>query len=121
MLSLGLMASHRVEQSPPYLIKNHTESALLHCSYAVKNFEQILWYRQSKEMKLIYLGYQNIKYTYSEQDAKINLDEDTNSNATLTITNLVAKDSSVYFCVVQIHSVSVFPPPCTKTHISGCM
>lgn len=119
VLSLGLVASHRVEQSPPYLFKNHAESAQFYCSYAVKNFEQILWYKQFKEMNLMSLGHQNIKYTYSEQAAEINLDEDTNSNATLTISYLTAKDNGVYFCAVQIHSVSMFPSPCTKTHISG--
>ncbi|KAK2843660.1 hypothetical protein Q7C36_011875 [Tachysurus vachellii] len=31
------------EQSPAYLLKNHAETAQFYCSYAVKNFEQILW------------------------------------------------------------------------------
>lgn len=117
VLSLGLVGSHRVEQSPPDTIKNNTESAQLYCSYAVKNFEQILWFKQSKQRSLIYLGYQNVKYTYSEQDVQINPDEDRSSNATLTINNLIAKDGAVYFCAVQIHSVLEFPPCCTKTHI----
>lgn len=115
MLSLGLVASHQVEQSPPDMIKNHTDSAQLYCSYAVKNFEYILWYKQSEERNLIYLGYKNLKYIYSESDAKINLDEDRNSNVTLTISNLIAKDSTVYFCAVKIHSVPGFFHPCTKT------
>lgn len=119
VLSLGLVASHRVEQSPPDMIKNYTDSAQLYCSYVVKNFEHIHWYKQSKERNLIYLGYNNLKYTYSEQDTKINLDDDMTNNATLTINNLIAKDSTVYFCAIQIHSVSVSPPPRTKTHISG--
>lgn len=119
VLSVGLVASHRVEQSPPDMIKNHTESARLYCSYAVKNFEHILWYKQSKERNLIYLGYQNVKYTYSEQDVKINLYEDSNSKSTLTINNLIAKDTTVYFCAIQIHSVSESLLPCTKTHRSG--
>lgn len=118
--SLGLLADHHgVEQSPFDIIKNPKESAQLHCSYSVKNFEQILWYKQSGDRNLIYLGYQNIKYTYSEPEAKINLDEERNSNATLTVNNLIVKDSTVYFCAVQVHSVSVSPPPCTKTLISG--
>lgn len=119
VFSLGLVASRRVEQSPPDMIKNHTESAQLYCSYTVKNFTHVLWYKQSKERNLIYLGYQNVKYTYSEQDTRINLDEDRRINATLTIHNLLAKDSSVYFCAVQIHSVSGSPASCTKTHFSG--
>lgn len=119
LLSLGLVASHQIEQSPPDMIKNHTKSAQRYCSYAAKNFQHILWYKQSKERNLIHLGYQNFKYTYSEQDTKINPDEDRNNKATLTINNLIAKDSTVYFCAVQIHSVSVSFTPCTKTHITG--
>lgn len=119
VLSLGLVGSHRIEQSPPDMIKDHTESAHLYCSYAVKNFEDILWFKLSKERNLIYLGYQNVKYTYSEQDVQINPDEDRDSNSTLTINTLALKDSSVYFCAVQIHSVWVSPLSCTNTYISG--
>lgn len=108
MSSLGFVASHQVGQAPPDMIKNPTESTQLYCSYAVKNFKHILWYKQSRDRKLIYLGYQNVKYTYLEQDAKINIDEDSNSNSTLTINNLIANDSTVYLCAVQIHSVSGF-------------
>ncbi|GAA6086123.1 uncharacterized protein LOC103458274 [Tachysurus ichikawai] len=119
----GLVASHRVEQSPPYLFKNHAESAQFYCSYAVKNFEQILWYKQFKEMNLMSLGHQNIKYTYSEQAAEINLDEDTNSNATLTISYLTAKDNGVYFCAVQIHILAeengVSQIPSVSWHLKG--
>ncbi|KAF7704658.1 hypothetical protein HF521_021730, partial [Silurus meridionalis] len=110
-----LVASHRVEQSPPDIIQNHTDFAQLYCSYAVKNFEQILWYKQSMENNLIYLGYQNVKYTYSEKDTRINLGKDKIRSATFNINSLTAKDSGVYFCAVQIHRVSGAPSSSTKT------
>ncbi|KAF5891682.1 T-cell receptor beta variable [Clarias magur] len=123
MLS-GLLANHHgVEQSPFDMIKNPKDSAQLYCSYSVKNFEHILWYKESGGRNLIYLGYQNIKYTYSEPEAKINLDEVRNRNATLTVNNLIAKDSTVYFCAVEVHILAedngVTQNPGVAWHLRG--
>ncbi|KAL7862341.1 hypothetical protein SRHO_G00137820 [Serrasalmus rhombeus] len=112
----GLVACHQVEQSPPHVLKNRTESAKLSCSHSVKEFEHILWFKQSKDGNFIYLGYLNLKNPYPEDEYKgiIQLDGNGNSASTLTINNLTPKDNAVYFCAARRHSVSSLILPAQK-------
>uniref|UniRef100_A0A8B9L5N4 Ig-like domain-containing protein n=1 Tax=Astyanax mexicanus TaxID=7994 RepID=A0A8B9L5N4_ASTMX len=110
--SLGFAVGHQVDQFPSNIVKNQTESAEISCSHSVKDFEHILWFKQSEDKILTFLGYLNRNYPYPDAafTGKIQLDGDGNSAATLTISNLMANDSAVYFCAARRHSISRQPP-----------
>ncbi len=86
---------------------NLTESAVLTCSHSDEGFELILWYKQSDDKGLIFLGYLNIDFVYPEDEFKdkISLAGDGRSSATLTIKDLTEDNSGVYYCAARRHSV----------------
>uniref|UniRef100_A0AAR2L706 Ig-like domain-containing protein n=1 Tax=Pygocentrus nattereri TaxID=42514 RepID=A0AAR2L706_PYGNA len=88
--------------TPPHLVKNKQESADLHCSHSIQDYQVMLWYKQS-ENKLHFLGYLNMQIKYPEEALKnkTDLDGDGRNNGTLTVKNLQPNDSAVYFCAVR--------------------
>ncbi|KAL7872934.1 hypothetical protein AOLI_G00120050 [Acnodon oligacanthus] len=107
-----------VHQTPPHLVKNKQESADLHCSHSIQDYQVMLWYKQS-ENKLHLLGYLNTQFKYPEEALKnkTDLGGDGRNNGTLTVKNLQPNDSAVYFCAVRytvLHITVPFnknPPP----------
>ncbi|XP_073783787.1 uncharacterized protein [Danio rerio] len=112
----GFAQSNEINQFPPDLMGHLTESVLLSCSHSIQNFELTLWYKQSEDRRLIFLGYLNLKFQYPEDEFKnkIALKGDGSSNSTLTINNLTSDDSAVYFCAARRHGQSL----CDKIHQS---
>ncbi|KAI4898448.1 hypothetical protein NFI96_000504 [Prochilodus magdalenae] len=112
----SLVATYQVDQSPPDILKKHTQSAKLSCSHSVREFEHMLWFKQSEDGNFKYLGYLNLKNAYPEKEYedKIHLEGNGNSAATLTINNLTAHDSAVYFCAARRHSISSSIIPAQK-------
>ncbi|KAI4873868.1 hypothetical protein NFI96_020429 [Prochilodus magdalenae] len=91
-----------IYQTPPDLITEE-KSAELHCSQSIKNHEVTLWYKQSMNNQLHLLGYLSMTAKFPEDalKSKIKLDGDGRNNSTLTITDLQANDSAVYFCAAR--------------------
>ncbi|KAI4873871.1 hypothetical protein NFI96_020432 [Prochilodus magdalenae] len=98
----------KVHQTPAHLIKNNMDSADLRCVHSIENYRIILWYRQSEHSQLHLLGYLNLDSKYPEDalKTKIVLDGDGRNDGTLTIKNLQANDSAVYFCAASRHSAA---------------
>ncbi|KAF7650682.1 hypothetical protein LDENG_00121970 [Lucifuga dentata] len=93
-------------QTPPFIIKNITESVTseINCSHSVPNYEHILWYKQEESGALLYLGYLNLNHLYPENHwkGKISFDGDGRKHSSLIISNLTLNDSAVYFCAIRL-------------------
>uniref|UniRef100_A0A8C3A6Y6 Ig-like domain-containing protein n=1 Tax=Cyclopterus lumpus TaxID=8103 RepID=A0A8C3A6Y6_CYCLU len=73
------------------------------------NYNQILWYKQSRDEKLQFLGYMYITSTYPEAglDVKMDGSAEKDQTCTLTVEGLSLKSSAVYFCAASLHSASL--------------
>uniref|UniRef100_A0A3P9BZA6 Ig-like domain-containing protein n=1 Tax=Maylandia zebra TaxID=106582 RepID=A0A3P9BZA6_9CICH len=115
----GSPASEQVDQTPAN-IYTKGEDAKIHCSHSIQNYETILWYKQS-EKQLQLLGYMNYDKSYPEAGVNVTMDggAEKNQNCILTIKDIKASCSGVYFCASRYHSAlqrhSLMPmvtPPC---------
>ncbi|KAF3845348.1 hypothetical protein F7725_008511 [Dissostichus mawsoni] len=57
ILVSGSSLSDLVSQTPAYMYKNLGEEAVISCSHSIKDYNQILWYKQMKDGQLQFLGY----------------------------------------------------------------
>ncbi|KAF3845333.1 hypothetical protein F7725_008496 [Dissostichus mawsoni] len=57
ILVSGSSLSDNVSQTPAYMYKNLGEEAVISCSHSIKDYNQILWYKQMKDGQLQFLGY----------------------------------------------------------------
>ncbi|RXM37467.1 Ig heavy chain V region [Acipenser ruthenus] len=66
------------------------------------------WYQQTSKGALELVGYLYNKDVYPEEKFKkrFNLTGDAEKAGSLTISNLTAEDSAVYFCAASIHSAA---------------
>ena len=78
------------------------------------------WYKQDKGAGFQYLGHLNTRVSFSTEDMKdrISLAGDGRSFSNVSLSNLVAGDSGVYFCAV-VHSVVSSSSAATKTYLCG--
>lgn len=68
----------------------------------------MVWFKQSDNNRLEFLGYLNLNFPYPEESLKNKIDLDGNGSkrGKLIIKNLQPNDSAVYFCAVRRHSAS---------------
>uniref|UniRef100_A0A3P8VR17 Immunoglobulin V-set domain-containing protein n=1 Tax=Cynoglossus semilaevis TaxID=244447 RepID=A0A3P8VR17_CYNSE len=101
--------SDKVHQTPADMYKNKdkNETAEIICSHSIDSYNRILWYKQSDDGQLRYLGYMYGKTATPETGAGVKMNGDANKgkNCTLTTEALELKDSAVYFCaaIVECH------------------
>lgn len=84
------------------------ETANLKCSHSIPSYNRILWYRQSQNRQLQFLGHMIGDTGYSETglDVKIEGSANKDQTATLTILGLSLNSSAVYFCAARLHSAA---------------
>ncbi|KAG9268843.1 hypothetical protein AMEX_G17869 [Astyanax mexicanus] len=98
----GFSHSNRVTQTPLHLIRNPAESAVIECSHTVSGYDRVGWYKQTTDSQSFTLiGYVYAKATPNKEaefQDKVDISGDGNNDVTLSIKDLSASDSAVYFC-----------------------
>lgn len=109
LLFSGLSLGVHIHQSPPAVFKHAGQDAQLLCTHGQSNYRVMLWYQKSPgEDTLTLIGH---GYTLFNDDSVENpfkehfrLAGDLNGdrkNGSLSITNLKAQHSAVYFCAAR--------------------
>uniref|UniRef100_A0A8B9GX13 Ig-like domain-containing protein n=1 Tax=Astyanax mexicanus TaxID=7994 RepID=A0A8B9GX13_ASTMX len=96
--------SDQVTQTPLHLIRNHDVSVTIECSHTVSGYNQINWYKQTNGEGLALIGYLYATGTPQiEKDFqnKTGMSGNGGSRVVLTIKDLSASDSAVYFCAAS--------------------
>lgn len=111
--------TNRVVQTPPLIIKRTGESVVsgISCSHKITDYQTILWYKQDEHKALKLLGYVFLDSAYPEDDVKekISFNGDGRKQSNLSISDLLLKDSGVYFCAASYHSAAHSLQVSTKT------
>ena len=99
-LVTGSSTSSQVNQVPPDIIQSTGGSANIQCSHNIPSYDRILWYKQTKDGQLTYLGYLFGKDPNPESEFKnkIDLIGFSNTNGSMMVEKLLPKDAAVYFC-----------------------
>ncbi|XP_061700363.1 uncharacterized protein LOC133513516 [Syngnathoides biaculeatus] len=108
-----------VYQTPPFIIKRIGQdlSKEIKCSHGIKDYDVILWYKQSRGGTMELLGYLNQKFAVPEDGwkGKVDFTGDGRQESYLTVAELRSIDSAVYFCAastaLRIGSPVVTKPP----------
>lgn len=125
-LKSGLLCStgdqtNRVVQKPPFILKRTGEPVVsgISCSHKITNYQTILWYKQDEHKALKLLGYIVLTEAKPEDDVKgkISFDGDGRKQSNLSISDLLLKDSGVYFCAASYHSAAHSLQVNTKTSL----
>ncbi|MBN3280862.1 KV315 protein, partial [Polyodon spathula] len=89
-----------VHQSPPSLIKSPGHSAELQCSHDDNSNQYMYWYQQTRKGALDLIGYLYYKDVKPEDKFKerFQMSGKATEKGFLTISNITAEDSAVYFC-----------------------
>ncbi|KAG7229202.1 hypothetical protein INR49_013145, partial [Caranx melampygus] len=102
----------KVHQSPANICSNEGKRAKINCSHSDANFDRILWYKQTKDQQLQFLGYM-FGNGYPEKGLNVKIEGGANKGetCTLTIEELSVNSSAVYFCAASYHSAT---HPCSS-------
>uniref|UniRef100_A0A8C5DLZ1 Ig-like domain-containing protein n=1 Tax=Gouania willdenowi TaxID=441366 RepID=A0A8C5DLZ1_GOUWI len=105
-LFTGSSLSDQIHQTPPDLFRKENQTAEIHCSHTIYNYDQILWYKQKPGLKRIgHVNYNDKEYEEGFQKDFIftgDLSGDKAKNITLTISNLkTSEHSAVYYCAAS--------------------
>ncbi|XP_076013826.1 M1-specific T cell receptor beta chain-like isoform X5 [Genypterus blacodes] len=100
VLVSGSSLSDKVNQTPAHMCNNPGQTAKISCSHSIQNYDQILWYKQTKNRQLQLLGYMlaNAGYPETGQNVSMGGSADKDKTSTLTIEGLSLNSSGVYFC-----------------------
>uniref|UniRef100_A0A671XFE1 Ig-like domain-containing protein n=1 Tax=Sparus aurata TaxID=8175 RepID=A0A671XFE1_SPAAU len=87
------------------------ETAKITCSHSIQSYDQIFWYKASKNRQLQLLGYMYGESAFPEktgveETVKIEGNANKDKNCTLTIEGLKLNSSAVYFCAARLHSAT---------------
>lgn len=120
---VGSSLSDKVHQNPHDMLENVLESPVLHCSHSISSYNRILWYKQTQDRQLVFLGYLlgSEPQLETEVKNKLALEGNGNDNGKLTIKNLEFNDTGTYFCAAspQCHTCAVSPlqKPADRLHL----
>lgn len=103
-----------VHQNPLDLIINHAESPEIKCFHKITGYDRLLWYKQSQNKELTFMGYLIGNSGNPEKlfKNKITIQGDANKlHGSLTLINATSESSSVYFCAAYYTvTLKVFLP-----------
>ncbi|KAF5887601.1 T cell receptor beta chain variable region [Clarias magur] len=102
----GRSLSFTVHQKPHDVLMNEHDVARIECSQRDPRYNVIIWYKQSGDRDLQFLGYlyRKNKNIESGSNREIKLDGDGARQAFLIMENLLTNDSAVYYCAAQTHT-----------------
>ncbi|MGH0171943.1 UNVERIFIED_CONTAM: hypothetical protein FKN15_062187 [Acipenser sinensis] len=107
LLCLPDLNGIKIDQSPPSLFESPGRSAELNCSHDDSNYDRMYWYRQTRKGALELIGYQYGEiYPEEKFKERFKMTGKATEKGFLTISNLTAEDSAVYFCGASIHSAA---------------
>ncbi|MGH0171885.1 UNVERIFIED_CONTAM: hypothetical protein FKN15_062059 [Acipenser sinensis] len=107
LLCLPDLNGIKIDQSPPSLFESPGRSAELNCSHDDSNYDKMYWYQQTRKEALELIGYQYGKiYPEEKFKERFKMTVKATEKGFVTISNLTAEDSAVYFCAASIHSPS---------------
>ncbi|CAG5866807.1 unnamed protein product [Menidia menidia] len=118
--STGSSPSEQVHQTPADALYKPGDTAVIHCSHTVDNFERICWYKQSNN-QLQLLGYMDMIFGRPEEsvNVKINGSAEKGQICTLIVEELNVNGNAVYFCAAGYHSaVCLCTPPQKHSNIN---
>uniref|UniRef100_A0A3Q2D5Y9 Ig-like domain-containing protein n=1 Tax=Cyprinodon variegatus TaxID=28743 RepID=A0A3Q2D5Y9_CYPVA len=108
----------QVHQDPPELFCMTEDKPRINCKHEIQDYNRILWYKQSKDHRMQFLGYMNVKDSYPENGVKVTITGKATKGETCTLTleGVDLSSSGVYFCAASHHSAachcfSVQKPP----------
>ncbi|XP_078145579.1 M1-specific T cell receptor beta chain-like isoform X9 [Centroberyx gerrardi] len=103
ILVSGSSLSDQVYQTPADMYNKPGETAKLNCSHSIQSYDQILWYKQSKNKQMQFLGYMFADNGNPETGIPVKMDGSANKDetSTLTIEGLSLNSSAVYFCAAK--------------------
>ncbi|XP_061599985.1 M1-specific T cell receptor beta chain-like [Cololabis saira] len=121
MLVSGSSLSERVHQTPGDIHSQPGHTAVFNCSHSIKDYDNILWYRQTKNKQMEFLGYMNVKLGFPEAGVKvkINGNAEKEQTCTLTVESLNLSSSAVYFCPERCANYEAYFGPGTKVTVLG--
>ncbi|KAI3367129.1 hypothetical protein L3Q82_008184 [Scortum barcoo] len=114
----GSSPSDQIYQTPAQTYDKPGKSATISCSHSIQNYDQILWYKQSKNGELQLLGYMTGDSGFPETGVNVKIEGNAqkDQNCTLTIKQLSLNSSAVYFCAARLHSAAYHCSSVQKPH-----
>lgn len=102
----GSSFSDQITQIPTQTHYNPEETAEIKCSHSISNYNRVLWYRQTQDQQLQFLGYLIGSSAFAEPGLGVKLGGSANEGqtSTLTIAGLSLASSAVYYCAARFHS-----------------
>ena len=107
--SEGASLSDQVHQTPPEIVVaiESGPTVTLECSHSIKNYDQILWYKQLRnDKKLVFLGYISSTTKFPEAGVIMSGSADQDQTVELRIQDISVESSAVYFCAASIHNAA---------------
>ncbi|KAG8429714.1 hypothetical protein GDO86_019413, partial [Hymenochirus boettgeri] len=103
---LGLAQLVTVTQDERFLIVKQGDSVKLHCSYTGSGFYSMLWYQEKEEqgLKLMVLSGDTKPGDMEDGFREWTLDRPNMQSSSLSLQQVKAQHSAVYFCAVSEHS-----------------
>uniref|UniRef100_A0A8C5DIG3 Ig-like domain-containing protein n=1 Tax=Gouania willdenowi TaxID=441366 RepID=A0A8C5DIG3_GOUWI len=95
--------SDQIHQTPPDLFRKQNQTAEIHCSHTIDNYDRILWYKQSVDGRHVYFNEKEYEEGFQKDFIFTgDLSKDEAKNITLTISNLkTSEHSAVYYCAAS--------------------
>lgn len=102
----GSSLSDQITQIPTQIHYKPEETAEIKCSHSITNYNTILWYKQTQDRQLQFLGYLTGASAFPESGLGVKLggSADEGQTSTLTIAGLSLANSAVYYCAARSHS-----------------
>uniref|UniRef100_A0A8C5G188 Immunoglobulin V-set domain-containing protein n=1 Tax=Gouania willdenowi TaxID=441366 RepID=A0A8C5G188_GOUWI len=92
--------SDQIHQTPPDLFRKQNQTAEIHCSHTIDNYDRILWYKQSVDGSFQLLGYMLTNSANPEPGMAVKMKGGASKgqNCTLILEELHLSSSAVYYC-----------------------
>ncbi|CAJ1074744.1 uncharacterized protein LOC119474477 [Xyrichtys novacula] len=103
----GSSLSDQVHQIQSDIYAKSGEAVEIQCVHSIANYDRIMWYRQTEDGQLHYLGYMVSTLGYPSSGLQIKGNAAANQTCTLRIDKVALNSSAVYFCAASYHSTTL--------------